>query len=84
MSSSGSENSEQAKMRPNKLFVTGLDGKVIGRINQSDLKQVEEELRKNFSHYGELESVVTKRSFNGAYCFAFIEYKEGEDATIPV
>lgn len=28
MSLSGSEHSEQVKMRPNKLFVTGLDGKV--------------------------------------------------------
>lgn len=34
-----------------------------------------------FAKYGKLDSVVVKRSYNNKYCFAFIEYKEGEDAS---
>jgi len=34
-----------------------------------------------FARYGKLDSVVVKKSFNNEYSFAFIEYKEGEDAS---
>lgn len=34
-----------------------------------------------FAKFGKLDSVVVKRSYNNKYCFAFIEYKEGEDAS---
>jgi hypothetical protein len=33
-----------------------------------------------FSKYGKLDSVVVKRSYNNKYSFAFIEFREGENA----
>jgi RNA recognition motif-containing protein len=43
--------------------------------------QLEKELFNMFAKFGKLDSVVVKRSFNNKYCFAFVEYHEGEDAS---
>ena len=51
---------------------------------KADLKELEAELREIFSKYGEIETVMPKRSFNQTYCYAFIDFKEGEDATLAV
>lgn len=37
-----------------------------------------------FSKYGELLSVVAKKSYDNEYSYGFIEYKEGVDATVAV
>jgi RNA recognition motif-containing protein len=42
---------------------------------------MEQELEEKFSRFGKLESVVVKKSYNNEYSFAFIEFKEGEDAS---
>jgi hypothetical protein len=34
-----------------------------------------------FSKFGEITTLVVKRSHNNEYCFAFVDYKEGDDAT---
>jgi len=41
-------------------------------------------LEDKFAKFGRLDSVVVKKSFNNQYSFAFIEYKEGEDAAAAV
>jgi len=42
---------------------------------------MEQELMDKFGKYGKLDSVVVKKSYNNEYSFAFIEFKEGEDAS---
>lgn len=48
---------------------------------QSDIKELEDELRRMFEKCGEVESVVAKRNRNSEYCFAFVEMKEQAGAT---
>jgi RNA recognition motif-containing protein len=43
--------------------------------------KLEEDLFEKFSKFGKLDSVVVKKSYNNKYSFAFIEYREGEDAS---
>lgn len=43
--------------------------------------KMEQELLDKFGKYGKLDSVVVKKSYNNEYSFAFIEFKEGEDAS---
>lgn len=43
--------------------------------------KMEQELMDKFGKYGKLDSVVVKKSYNNEYSFAFIEFKEGEDAS---
>lgn len=45
---------------------------------------MESELRNLFGKYGDVDAVVAKRSFNQTYCYAFIDFKDGEDATVAV
>lgn len=45
---------------------------------------MEQELEEKFGYFGKLDSVVVKKSYNSEYCFAFIEFKEGEDASTAV
>lgn len=40
------------------------------------MKELENDLRKMFEKYGEVESVVAKRNRNAEYCFAFAEFKD--------
>jgi RNA recognition motif-containing protein len=35
-----------------------------------------------FGQYGEVTSCVVKKSFNSEYSYAFIDFKEGDDATL--
>ena len=46
--------------------------------------KMEQELEERFQKYGKLDSVVVKKSYNNEYSFAFIEFKEGEDASTAV
>ena len=45
---------------------------------------LETDLFDRFSKFGKLDSVVVKKSYNNKYSFAFIEFREGEDATSAV
>ena len=40
---------------------------------------MEDDLRQKFEKFGEIESLVVKRSYNGEYSFSFIEFKDGAD-----
>ena len=57
----------------------------MSRYLSIDLKtpagKMEQELEERFSKFGKLDSVVVKKSYNNEYSFAFIEFKEGEDAS---
>lgn len=63
----------------------GLRHQPLGRGTAITIKvaipQLEAELWEKFARFGNLDSVVAKKSFNNEYCYAFIEYKEGEDAS---
>lgn len=41
-----------------------------------DLKR---DLSEKFEKYGALDNVTVKKSKNGEYCFAFVEYQRGEN-----
>lgn len=72
---------DEEKQKPHKIFVTNLDIEVPLPPTQAQTQRLEEDLTEKFNKYGKLESVVVKRSYNNKYSFAFIEFREGEDAT---
>ena len=63
-----------------KVYITNLDGTVSIFAKQANEKDLEDELRTLFEKYGTIETLTVKRSRNADYHFAFMEYKQGEDA----
>ena len=64
--------SHSEERKNSKLFITNIDGQVPLSQPQTDLAEIETELRKLFEKYGTIDSIVAKRNRNSEYCFAFV------------